>query len=243
MKPRLSTLTLSVAVAAVCLAGAAASFSGLWGEKGELWQPGGRLPDFSYAGYHRGEKPLPVLERNSSSVSVREFGAKGDGETDDSDAFLKAVAAARHVVEIPPGRYRITQLIELNRSGIVLQGAGPDRTTLYFPKPLHDVRPNWGATTSGQKTSNYSWSGGFVTVRGDLGGEALTKIVGVARRGARRLRVVSTSRLRANQQVEIYQRDNDRNTLANHLYSGDAGDTSKLNGRTHASIVVTLQAI
>ena len=34
----------------------------LWGRDGERWQPDSRLPDFSYAGYYRGEKPLPTLE-------------------------------------------------------------------------------------------------------------------------------------------------------------------------------------
>src|SRR5690606_13038896 len=31
----------------------------LWGRTGERWSPTSRLPDFSYAGYRRGEAPLP----------------------------------------------------------------------------------------------------------------------------------------------------------------------------------------
>ena len=30
-------------------------YSRLWGKQGKQWQPGDRLPDFSYAGYHVAE--------------------------------------------------------------------------------------------------------------------------------------------------------------------------------------------
>src|SRR5262249_52041953 len=35
--------------------------SELWGQAGELWIAGGRLPDFSYAGYHCGESAFPSV--------------------------------------------------------------------------------------------------------------------------------------------------------------------------------------
>ena len=54
--------------------------SDLWGRDGEKWSADSRLPDFSWAGYHRGEKRLPVLVPD---CSVRDFGAVGDGKTDD----------------------------------------------------------------------------------------------------------------------------------------------------------------
>ena len=49
-------LALSASVAALALA-AAVSVSNLWGEHGELWEPGGRLPDFSYAPNPNTPKP------------------------------------------------------------------------------------------------------------------------------------------------------------------------------------------
>ena len=66
--------------------------SQLWGLEGEKWSPAGRLTDFSYAGYHRGEKPLPDLK---PQVSVAAFGARGDDEADDTQAFQKALAAGK----------------------------------------------------------------------------------------------------------------------------------------------------
>jgi len=213
----------------------AAQTSDLWGVSGERWNPRSRLPDFSYAGYHSGEAPLP---RVGPGVSVKDFGARGDGTTDDTAAFLKALATVKSgAIEIPEGRYRITDILEIKRSGIVLRGAGPEKTVLFFPKTLNEIRPNWGETTSGRPTSNYSWSGGFVWFKGNTGGRTLAAITVAAQRGDSTLRVSSTSNLRVGQQVEILETDTPENTLADLLYSGDAGDTSKLLGTTRASIV------
>ena len=218
-----------------------AETSALWGAHGERWTPDGRLPDFSYAGYHCGEAPLPTV---APGVSVRTFGAKGDGVTDDTQAFLKALASVKSgAIEIPAGRYRITSILSITRSGLVLRGAGPDKTILFFPTPLNEIRPNWGATTTGERTSNYSWSGGFVWFQGDPGNHLLTTITAPAQRGATSLRVATTNRLRVGQQCEIYQTDTTTNTLAASLYSGDPGDTRKLHGSTRASLVCRLQRI
>src|SRR6185437_11707244 len=59
--------------------------SPLWGKAGEAWSASGRLPDFSFAGYHSGEAPLP---NPPVKANVRDVGAKGDGVTDDTDAFV-----------------------------------------------------------------------------------------------------------------------------------------------------------
>ncbi|HEX6718765.1 MAG TPA: glycosyl hydrolase family 28-related protein, partial [Pyrinomonadaceae bacterium] len=85
--------------------------SDLWGVNGERWNPRSRLPDFSYAGYHSGETPLPKVPRG---VSVKDFGAKGDGKTDDTAAFLKALATVKSgAIEVPAGHYIITDILEI----------------------------------------------------------------------------------------------------------------------------------
>jgi hypothetical protein len=209
--------------------------SDLWGMNGERWNPRGRLPDFSYAGYHSGDAPLPQVPRG---VSVKEFGAKGDGATDDTAAFQKALAAIKTgAIEIPAGRYRITDILEIKRSNVVLRGAGPDKSVLFFPRQLNEVKPNWGATTTGRPTSNYSWSGGFVWFKGNPGNRPLATVTGTAQRGEATIRVSNAKNLSVGQRVEILETDTPQNSLADLLYSGDAGDTSKLLGTTRASIV------
>lgn len=218
-----------------------AQHSQLWGESGASWTPQSRLPDFSFAGYRRGEKPLPTVPRG---VSVKDFGAKGDGETDDTAAFLKALAEVKSgAIEVPAGRYRITGLLEITRPNVVLRGAGPDQSVLFFPAPLNDIKPNWGATTTGQKTSNYSWSGGFITVRGSFQSKKLTDIAVTAKRGDQAVTVASAAGLRVGQEIEVYQSDTPDNTLAVHLYGGDAGPVENLKGRARASLVSRISAI
>jgi polygalacturonase len=62
-------------------------------------------------------------------VSVRDFGAKGDGKADDTDAFRKALAAAQDVptgrsVVVPPGSYRITSSLTIESCLLVGLAAG-----------------------------------------------------------------------------------------------------------------------
>lgn len=217
-----------------------AATSALWGTNGELWHADSRLPDFSYAGYHCGEAPLPEVPRG---VSITDFGAKGDGHTDDTQAFLKAIAEARGAIEIPPGRYIINDILEIKRPGVVLRGAGPDKTVLYFPKPLQEIRPNWSKTTTGRKTSEYSWAGGLVWFKGDFGGQVLAEVTKEARRGETGLQLSTTKALHTGQRVEIFEKDGSDDSLAAELYSGDPGDTKNLKGSTHASFVCHITKI
>ncbi len=237
-----ATLTMiAVLVAQACAVNGAETYSKLWSRGGENWTPDSRLPDFSYAGYRAGAAALPEPK---ATLNVRDFGATGDGKSDDSKALLGAIAAAEgKVVEIPPGEYRITEILEIRTAGTILRGAGPDKTILFFPTPLNEIKPNWGATTGGRRTSNYSWSGGFVWFRGSFQSEKIADIEPPAERGSTRLRLSSSDGLTVGQRVEIYQQDTPENSLAHYLYAGDPGDTRKLNGRTRTSMVVWIDAI
>lgn len=77
--------------------------SSLWGNEGERFKVGGRLLDWSYAGYNAGESPIPD---RAPTMSVAAFGARGDGVTDDSAAFQAAIDAAKDgdVLRIPAGK-------------------------------------------------------------------------------------------------------------------------------------------
>jgi len=110
-----------------------ASFSKLWGENGENWNPeDGTLIDFSKAGYHEGKNDFPEWEVGSN---VRDHGAVGDGQADDTEAFRKAIAACgeNEAVLIPNGTYKLMDWIgvdemidkwvkPLSKSNYVLRG-------------------------------------------------------------------------------------------------------------------------
>lgn len=215
--------------------------SQLWGADGEKWDSRSRLPDFSHAGYQRGEQPLPDVP---PGVSVKDFGAVGDGVSDDTEAFVRALKTVESgAIEVPPGRYVITGPLEIVRPGLVVRGAGTEQSVLFFPKPLNEIKPNWGATTSGRRTSNYAWSGGFITVRGSFPTRDLTDVTGVAKRGERSFSVADTDHLHPGLEVEVYQSDTPDNTLAVHLYSGDAGPVENLKGRGRSSLVARIVAV
>ena len=219
----------------------AVAYSELWGHEGERWLPAGRLPDFSHAGYRSGEQAIPDYP---PSLNVAAYGARGDDDVDDTAAFQKALAAAASgAVLVPPGRYIISDVLRITKSGVVLRGAGADSTILYFPKPLETIAPNTGTTTSGRPTSNYSWSGGMIRLEGNLGSAAVTLVTAPAARGDKVIVVGKAQMLAVGQWIEVFMTDTLANTLALELYSNDAGDVSMLKGLTKASFVTRITKI
>ena len=146
------------------------------------------LPDFSYAGYANGARPLPVAA--GTVLDVDDFGAAADDDVDDSKAILAAIARANSIagpviVRFSPGRYLVSEVLRIERSDFVLQGAGsgPGGTTLHFPRPLNQVDDSTSldelreylvkldkrqvepARNLDDYFSEYSWSGGFLWVQ------------------------------------------------------------------------------
>ena len=225
-------LTIFVALAITAPYAAAGNQGGhskLWGANGELWTPQGRLPDFSRAGYHCGDTPVPSPK---TAANVKDFGAKGDGKADDTEAFKRAISAAvakgGGAVDIPKGKYILKDIIWIKHSNVVLRGAGKDKTILFFPKPLQDILPNMSHTTGGRPTSAYSWSGGLIWVKGYIGPKKLAAVTRDAKRGTKTITVENTSKLHVGDMVQITQTDDKNNSLTKYLYQGDCGDIAKV---------------
>jgi hypothetical protein len=82
--------------------------------------------------------PAP-LAPPTGSLSVLDYGARGDGEADDTHALLKAVAAAAKngvTVWVPPGDYKLTGDIVVP-SKVTIQGAGMWHTTFVGDEALY----------------------------------------------------------------------------------------------------------
>jgi hypothetical protein len=156
----MNSFTIAISISFLIVFTGQCTQSTLWGKEGELWGVNQPLKDFSFAGYRQSEVPIPNI---APSVNILDFGGRGDGKTDDTQALLKAIAAcpAGGKVFLPAGDYLITDLIEINKS-LVIAGAGMERTKLILPKYLVDLHPRPGATTTGIPTPLWSWSGGFI---------------------------------------------------------------------------------
>ncbi|MBN1673510.1 MAG: hypothetical protein JXR37_20865 [Kiritimatiellae bacterium] len=139
------------------------------------WSPGysdaeGRfLQDYSYAGYHNGEKPLPTGDHSPVfDVTTGPFGADKTGKQDSSAAIQKAIdaaeAAGAGIVYLPAGFYSVTNGLRVKQSRIVLRGAGSHgahATRLHFvdggrrkPNILFGTKMKWGANQPLAKDAN-----------------------------------------------------------------------------------------
>jgi len=218
--------------------------SQLWGEAGEHWSYDSRLPDFSHAGVNRGEAPLPEMV-DVPVRNVRDFGAQGDGEHDDTAAFQEALDDnGPLVVAVPAGRYVITDFIDIRRPRVVLRGAGINQTTLYFPKTLTDVAPSWGATTGGRRTSHYSWSGGFLRIRGKTNNQQpVATVAQPAARGDTELVLDGAVSLEPGDEIRLAMTDDGEQSLAHFLYAGDTGPIDNLPGQIRLSQVFRIRNV
>jgi len=147
------------------------------------------LPDYSYAGYHFGEKEITPNE-TTSYIDVQNFGAIPNDKKDDTKAILNALEHAHSIdghvtVTLPKGRFIIKDLLRITRGNITVSGKGMGKqgTQLYFPMPLSviDKTPYLNELRSYLRLHNkkqrdtevyiddyfseYSWSGGVIWIQ------------------------------------------------------------------------------
>jgi hypothetical protein len=73
-------------------------------------------------------RDLPVRD---TWVNIRSLGAKGDGVTDDTQVFRRAIAE-HHAVYLPSGRYVVTDTVSLMKNTALI-GVHPSRTQIIVP--------------------------------------------------------------------------------------------------------------
>jgi len=143
------------------------------------------LPDFSYAGYRCGEVPIPMISQ--TMIHATDYGVISDDGLDDSKNLMKAMAAAEAitgpvVLQLPPGRIILSDILYIERSHLVLRGSGSgDRgTEIYCPRPMMymedpealaelreylvqlDKRQREPQNNIDLPFSQYAWSGGMI---------------------------------------------------------------------------------
>jgi hypothetical protein len=114
------------------------------------WSPNGELITYRFSGSDgsiAGTGPSGTYIYRSlnavldDAVSVKAYGAVGDGVADDTDAINRAIAdrygtswSKRNRIYFPPGRYRITSPM-LVRPYTYIFGNGPGHTEIYMDDP------------------------------------------------------------------------------------------------------------
>ena len=149
------------------------------------------LPDFSYAGYHCGDDPLPTV--SWTVFDVTSYGAVPDDSLSDKAAINSAIAAAEAngsgIILFPPGRFRINEPVTpwvndpivVQGSRIVFRGSGrgPGGTELFMNRHMDPTDPAklWSAPKMIQLKGNGTVWGTSSSVVADTPRESHTLTV------------------------------------------------------------------
>lgn len=206
------------------------------------------LPDFSFAGYHCGEKALPEA---AATHIVTDFGAIPNDGKDDSEALLHAISTLKQsespvVLRFPAGTFHLNRILAIERSNFVLQGSGSgdNGTVISIATPMRDMPAAPGMeelqkylkkfdkkVKPGEPFSPFSWTGGIIwpQVMGKQVNAYLPEYdqplrhltaVSQGRRGQHTMMANSTDNLKTGQFVDIhwFNKQGKNSELLQHLY-------------------------
>lgn len=134
------------------------------------------LQDFSYAGYHRGEKEVPRI--TSPVFDVTSYGADATGVSDSTSAIQRAIDEAGErgggVVYLPSGTFKIspqgadTAALRIGHGNVVLRGAGQDRTFLFNSSYMMRSKSIILAQGAEERWKQEPANGPVIAIRNDL---------------------------------------------------------------------------
>ncbi|MFB0620919.1 glycosyl hydrolase family 28-related protein [Streptomyces sp. AGS-58] len=222
-----------------------------------LWQEFRRTPfthpQIPYVGRSGCRAGATRLPRPPVVADVTAFGAVADGTADCAPAINRALAAAARAgggtVTVPPGTYRVDDVIRIAHSGVVLRGAGSGRTTLYATRNLTELIGVYGSRYGGDKSS-WSWAGGLIWLAPEARWQSLTAAirarawpfegwtgntrdewttlttVAPARQGSWTITVADARALHPGRLVLLRLADDPAHTLLQHMAGGGPGPAS-----------------
>ncbi|OEJ52237.1 glycosyl hydrolase family 28-related protein [Streptomyces agglomeratus] len=205
-----------------------------------------QIPYVGRAGARAGATRVP---RRPVVANVLHHGARPDG-SDAAPAINRALAAAGArgggTVLVPPGTYRIDDVIRIGHSDVVLRGAGSGRTKLLATRNLTELIGPYGSRYGGDKSS-WSWAGGLIWLCPQARYDSLTAAIRAgawpfegwtgnrrdawrtlttlapAERGDRTVTVHDAAHLRTGQLVLLRLADDPAHTLLAHIAGDSAG--------------------
>jgi len=97
-----------------------------------------------------------VEDKLKDVVSVKDFGAVGDGTTDDTSAIQAAIDSSTGPLQVllPSGTYKTTTTIYLRRSGVRIVGCGPSVSSIKYVNAFGGIAFS-GDTNTFNSTSTY----------------------------------------------------------------------------------------
>lgn len=195
-----STLSQHITVPNIHLAHATTApiYTNVWGSDGADQHGEGLIPEFSFAGFKSGYE---TFSPPSDTINILNFGAAGDGISDDTQSIKNAIASIDSgVIYFPAGTYLITDTISIKKSNIFLIGEDMNTTKFFIPLNLRDILEG---VLSG--STNPSFGGGFISFIGVHSSNQLSSITQEADRGATRIYVADTSLFTEGQELRFYQ--------------------------------------
>ncbi|RRJ98986.1 hypothetical protein Ga0100231_000780 [Opitutaceae bacterium TAV4] len=136
----------------------------LWDEYEQTPDSHPNIPNCSYSGYQYGERSIPRIVGPIYNVTT--FGARGDGQSDDTAAIRAAIAAVGSdggVVWFPDGRYAVRGVLFVHTDRTVLRGQSQTGTEIIFTQPLDRGYGTFFYTAaSGERATRWTYSGGLI---------------------------------------------------------------------------------